>query len=173
MGKLSFVEGQLSAVIQEKVVDGTTRPLPTFTRREARIPAVPNKAFAVIGMRRAGKTTFRFYTAPRPFPLGHALETCILIEWLRRRAEVAYLRTPAGYEVDFVVQTAEGQLELVQVCADMSDAQTRAREIRALLDASAQFPNARLRLIALEPLPPPDIPPGVRYTYAAEWLLES
>jgi hypothetical protein len=55
----------------------------------------------------------------------------------------------------------------------MSDAQTRAREIRALLDASAQFPNARLRLIALEPLPPPDIPPGVRYTYAAEWLLES
>jgi hypothetical protein len=55
----------------------------------------------------------------------------------------------------------------------MSDAQTRACEIRALLDASAQFPNARLRLIALEPLPPPDIPPGVRYTYAAEWLLES
>jgi len=40
------------------------------------------------------------------------------------------------------------------------------------VDASAQFPNARLRLIALEPLPPSDIPSGIGYTYAAEWLLE-
>jgi len=57
------VEGQLGAVIQEKVVEGTTRPLPAFTRREARIPAVPNKAFAVIGMLRAGKTTFLWQVA--------------------------------------------------------------------------------------------------------------
>jgi len=142
------------------------RVVPYFSHSQAQQRANPRKVYPI-------DTGFiRFYTAPRPFPLGHALETCILIEWLRRRAEVAYLRTPAGYEVDFAVQTAEGQLELVQVCADISDAQTRAREIRALLDASAQFPNARLRLIALEPLPPSDIPSGIGYTYAAEWLLE-
>ena len=39
-------------------MEGTLRPVPTFTRRDVRIPAVPNKAFAIIGMRRAGKTTF-------------------------------------------------------------------------------------------------------------------
>jgi hypothetical protein len=32
--------------------------LPTFTRRDARLPAMSGKVHAVIGMRRAGKTTF-------------------------------------------------------------------------------------------------------------------
>ena len=52
------MDGQLRATIEEKVVEGTTRVVPAFTRRDVRIPAVPNKAFAIIGMRRAGKTTF-------------------------------------------------------------------------------------------------------------------
>ncbi len=34
-----------------------TPPAP-FTRRDARLPAIPNKVHSVIGMRRAGKTTF-------------------------------------------------------------------------------------------------------------------
>jgi hypothetical protein len=33
-------------------------PAPPFTRRDARLPAVPGKVHSVIGMRRAGKTTF-------------------------------------------------------------------------------------------------------------------
>jgi predicted AAA+ superfamily ATPase len=33
-------------------------PPPSFTRRDAHLPAVPGKIHAVIGMRRAGKTTF-------------------------------------------------------------------------------------------------------------------
>jgi predicted AAA+ superfamily ATPase len=36
---------------------GGTEPV-AFTRRDARFPPVPAKANAVIGMRRAGKTTF-------------------------------------------------------------------------------------------------------------------
>jgi len=31
---------------------------PAFTRRDARLPAIPGKAHAITGMRRAGKTTF-------------------------------------------------------------------------------------------------------------------
>ena len=31
---------------------------PTLTRRDARLPELPGKAHALIGMRRAGKTTF-------------------------------------------------------------------------------------------------------------------
>jgi len=36
----------------------TAKEPPPFTRRDARLPAVPGKVHAVIGMRRAGKTTF-------------------------------------------------------------------------------------------------------------------
>jgi predicted AAA+ superfamily ATPase len=33
-------------------------PVPAFTRRTVRLPGVPGKALAIIGPRRAGKTTF-------------------------------------------------------------------------------------------------------------------
>ncbi|MCS7300995.1 MAG: ATP-binding protein, partial [Fimbriimonadales bacterium] len=64
------MDGQLRTVIQEKVVEGTTRPVPVFTLRDARVPDVPNKAFAVIGMRRAGKTTFLWQVAQQRLSRG-------------------------------------------------------------------------------------------------------
>src|SRR5207247_9548054 len=45
-------------LIRQKIVDSLTAPVPTFTRRDVRLPQVPRKALAVIGMRRTGKTTF-------------------------------------------------------------------------------------------------------------------
>jgi hypothetical protein len=45
-------------VIQQKIVDSLASPVPSLTRRDVRVPAVPRKAVAVIGMRRTGKTTF-------------------------------------------------------------------------------------------------------------------
>jgi predicted AAA+ superfamily ATPase len=39
-------------------VDSLAEPVPAFTRRDVRLPGVPGKAVAVIGMRRTGKTTF-------------------------------------------------------------------------------------------------------------------
>src|SRR5438093_10997407 len=45
-------------IIRQKIVDSLTAPVPTFTRRDVRLPQVPRKALAVIGMRRTGKTTF-------------------------------------------------------------------------------------------------------------------
>ncbi|WP_242664254.1 ATP-binding protein [Chlorobium sp. N1] len=51
------MEEQFSATIRQKIVDSQARPFPVFTRRDTRIPAIPGKAVAVIGMRRAGKTT--------------------------------------------------------------------------------------------------------------------
>ena len=41
--------------LNEAVSAGEGQP---FTKREARLPAIPGKVHAVIGMRRAGKTTF-------------------------------------------------------------------------------------------------------------------
>jgi hypothetical protein len=49
----------LHQVLAEKL-SAALEPAPPFpfTRRDARLPAVPGKVHAVIGMRRAGKTTF-------------------------------------------------------------------------------------------------------------------
>jgi predicted AAA+ superfamily ATPase len=51
------MNGQLSQVIQQKIVDMQAAPLPRLTRRDVWLPKVPGKATAVIGMRRAGKTS--------------------------------------------------------------------------------------------------------------------
>ncbi|MDA0813501.1 MAG: ATP-binding protein, partial [Verrucomicrobia bacterium] len=49
---------QLTQIIQEKILAALEVPLPALTRRDARVPEIAGKAFAVIGMRRSGKTTF-------------------------------------------------------------------------------------------------------------------
>lgn len=52
--------------------------------------------------------------------VGHALKTAVLVELERRRYGVTYVRTPEGYEVDFLARRAGGGEELIQVCADLS-----------------------------------------------------
>ena len=103
---------------------------------------------------------------------GHALETAVLVELERRGFEVTYLRTPEGYEVDFVARAAGGGMELIQVCADLSDPATAARELRALAAGGALFPHARKRLLTLtQDGLPAGAPTDVEVQAACEWLL--
>lgn len=81
--------------------------------------------------------------------LGHALETVVLLELERRRAEITYVRTASGYEVDFLARYPDGTVELLQVCADLLDRATAERESRALAEAHASFPNAQCRILTL------------------------
>jgi hypothetical protein len=81
--------------------------------------------------------------------LGHALETVVLLELERRRAEVSYVKTPQGFEVDFLARYPSGEEELIQVCADVAAPDTAKRELRALVEAGSQFPQARKRLLTL------------------------
>lgn len=53
-----FSDSQIDSVYTEKIVDAQTRSMPVMTRRDVWLPQVQGKALAVIGMRRAGKTTF-------------------------------------------------------------------------------------------------------------------
>ena len=104
--------------------------------------------------------------------LGHALETVVLLELERRHAEVTYVRTAAGHEVDFLARYPDGRSELIQVCADAAGADTVARELRALVEAHPRFPNARaLILTATRAGLPPHVPGGVQAVPAYEWLL--
>ncbi|MEO7974516.1 MAG: ATP-binding protein, partial [Thermoanaerobaculia bacterium] len=90
--------------------------------------------------------------------VGHALEVVVLNELERRGAEVGYVKTSAGFEVDFLARypgagagTGAGAgEELIQVCADLSDPKTMAREMRALESAAGAYPRAKLRLLVLE-----------------------
>jgi predicted AAA+ superfamily ATPase len=104
--------------------------------------------------------------------LGHALETAVLNELERRGAEVGYVKTSDGLEVDFLARRPSAGEELIQVCADLSSPETRARELRALTAAAKDHPRATRRLLVLDR----DAfaranTPGIKVMPAYEWLL--
>jgi len=104
--------------------------------------------------------------------VGHALETAVLVELLRRGTEVAYLRTPEGHEVDFVARSPGSGVELIQVAADTTDPETARRELRSLSEASALYPQATRRLLTLtRDRLPATAPSGVIAQPAYEWML--
>ena len=104
--------------------------------------------------------------------VGRALETVVLNELERRRAEVGYVKTSDGLEVDFLVRHLTGGEELVQVCADPSAAETLARELRALTAAASEHPRATRRLLVLDRDQALHVTAqGVLAQPAYEWLL--
>ena len=106
--------------------------------------------------------------------IGHALETCVLIQLLRRGAEVTWVRTPSNYEIDFLASFPEGGVELIQVAASLENPETANREWRALVEAGEMFPRAKLRLITLDPESARHLPKDLKKTVCAavDWMLE-
>jgi hypothetical protein len=104
---------------------------------------------------------------------GHALETVVLHELDRRKAETGYVRSRGGFEVDFHARWRDGREELIQVCADMTTSETSEREFRALADAALDHPRAKRRLLVLtlDQLPA-NAPDAVAVQPAYEWLLD-
>src|SRR5574337_712006 len=104
---------------------------------------------------------------------GRVLETAILIELERRGFEVAYVRTPEGYEVDFLAHRAGDPPLLIQACLESEGDETWERELRALAAAAAAHPDARPFLVTLDTVPPSrPMPDGLTWAPAARWLLE-
>lgn len=111
-----------------------------------------------------------FDRSGRPQP-GKALETAVLVELLRREAEVGYVRTAAGFEVDFLARFPTGEQQLIQVCAQLDDPATRDREVRALVAAAAEHPHTPLIVLTLTPESARDVPTPLRVVDAALWFL--
>jgi len=103
--------------------------------------------------------------------VGHALETAVLHELHRRGAQVNYVHTEGGFEVDFLARGVDGEQTLIQVCAELDNPATLAREVRALQDAARTWPQAALQLITLSAPPAGTVPAGVALHLAADWLL--
>jgi len=103
---------------------------------------------------------------------GHALETSVFIELQRRGAGIAYVKTPGGFEVDFLARYRDGKEDLIQVCANPDDPETLAREVRGFEDAAAAYPRAGQLLLTLESrLPFPAVPDPIRILPAWQWML--
>jgi len=103
---------------------------------------------------------------------GHALETVVLVELERRGAEVGYVKTDEGFEVDFLARHPARTPELIQVCAEPRQPDTLARELRALSAAARSHPRATRRLLVLERDAPSGASAvGVETQPAYEWLL--
>lgn len=81
---------------------------------------------------------------------GHALETVVLNELERRGAEIGYVKTRDGWEVDFLSRERGAGEALIQVCADVSSPATLQRELRALNEAASEYPRATQRLLVLD-----------------------
>jgi hypothetical protein len=103
--------------------------------------------------------------------LGHALETCVLLELECRGADVGYVRAAEGFDVDFLAHYADSTSELIQVCADLETPEVRERELRVLEAARGEHRGAAARVVSLSPDPPRELPRRVKFSAASGWLL--
>ena len=105
--------------------------------------------------------------------LGHALETAVLIELERRGCIVHYARIPGIGEIDFHVETPEGQCWLIQVCASAHDRVTWERELRPLEAANETIRSSRKILLLLDPdRSGRKTPPDIEVLPAVSWFLD-
>ncbi len=141
--------------------------VPVSTESERRRNSNPRKVYPVDpGMIGA------FDRTGRANP-GHALETVVLHELERRKAEVGYVKTEGGLEVDFHARFPGGGEELIQVCADLGAPGVGERELRGLAAAAREHPRATRRVLVLmrEQVPArPEV--GVVVEPVYQWLLD-
>ncbi|MFZ2655058.1 MAG: ATP-binding protein [Victivallales bacterium] len=108
---------------------------------------------------------------------GRFLENLVYVEMLRRRKTVHYYSDPQNkYEVDFICNDpGTNDVSLLQVCTDVRVAETKERELRALLSARKSFKggaDSSMKIITMD-YKSTEIVSGINVEYipAWEWLL--
>lgn len=108
---------------------------------------------------------------------GKLAENAVFLELKRRsyfnpRLELYYWKSRNQEEVDFVVKESAIVKELIQVCWDLQDINTKKRETKALLKAMVEF-NLRSGLIITYDYEGEEIfgKNKIRYVILAKWLL--
>jgi predicted AAA+ superfamily ATPase len=72
------MKSEIRKTLIQKLNDALVAEIPGLTRREIRLPDVPSKAFAVIGMRRSGKTFFLSQCMPDLLAEGMPRESLLM-----------------------------------------------------------------------------------------------
>lgn len=115
--------------------------VPLATDSERRRNANPRKVYpADPGLAHA-------FDASGRTQIGRALETTVANDLVSRGAEIGYVKTAEGFEVDFLARVPGEPERLIQVCADPTSPDVLARELRALASASRSHPRAEQVLI--------------------------
>ncbi len=104
--------------------------------------------------------------------VGRALETAVLNALACQGAEVGYVKTEEGFEVDFLARIPGEPERLIQVCADPTLPEILERELRALASAARVHPRAeRILIVSTRDQAARVDAAGVRVCAAHEWLL--
>jgi predicted AAA+ superfamily ATPase len=80
---------------------------------------------------------------------GRLLENLVFVELVRRNEEIAYYQDTYKNEVDFLLKDGKRVKQLIQVCYDLSNFQTKDREIRSLILASKEFSCSNLLILSM------------------------
>jgi hypothetical protein len=115
-------------------------PLPTLRRRNVRLPRVPRKAIAVVGMRRADVTGLTGRIARTNTMTDRQGQAALHLAADLGRARVAKYLLEHGARTDLTDDAGQTPLALAQAQAKGADGQLAARreEIAALLRAAAR-----------------------------------
>lgn len=79
------------------------------------------------------------YSIKKTFEKSSQLENAVFIGLRRQYKDIYYYKTKSQKEVDFIVTTPTGDYQLFQVCLEMSDEDTRKRELSALVEAGKEM----------------------------------
>ncbi|MBM3209202.1 ATP-binding protein [Candidatus Shapirobacteria bacterium] len=78
---------------------------------------------------------------------GRLFENFVFGELAKSYEEIFYYKDAAGYEADFVILEEGKAVTIYQVCYDLSDWETKEREVKALLRAGEKLDCRDLRLL--------------------------
>ncbi|MCK5334149.1 MAG: ATP-binding protein [Candidatus Aenigmarchaeota archaeon] len=70
---------------------------------------------------------------------GRLYENAVLVELKRRGKEIYYWKDEKKREIDFLVKEGEKITDLIQVCCNLDDIKTKAREINGLTEGMSRF----------------------------------
>lgn len=84
--------------------------------------------------------------------IGRVFENIVCIELLRKKAvnhqiEIYYWKNSQQEEVDFVIKEGRKMKQLIQVCYNIDDIETKKRELKALIKASKELKCNNLLVI--------------------------
>lgn len=82
--------------------------------------------------------------------LAQTLEVAVFRSLRQISDTIYYYVTQQGWEVDFLLQTPEGRMDLFQVTLSLKDDQTRSREVRALSQAMEELSLKKGFIVTLE-----------------------
>jgi len=110
--------------------------------------------------------------------IGKLLENIACIELLRRRSvnsnlEIYYWKDYQQHEVDFVIKEGPKIKTIMQVCQDLSEPETKEREVKSLIKACKEL-KLKEGLILTENTEREEKVEGIKITFKTiwKWLLE-